>query len=233
MPDLDDFLNKIEPVVSNEPVITEPVITEPVVEPIVTEPVVPVKTNADFAKERIEARDNKLREQNTQYETALNRVAKQLGITVEQLLEKQQVEADKQEAEKKGIDPDTQKRLRELELKNEQSEKRIQDQTFQYNIVDLQKTYSLDRQSLVEFVNTATEMGIDLMSTNLDYKTVYKAINYEKMMQTTIESEKQKWLAEQERKRNQSPSVNINQSKGNSNTPSGKTLNDFLDLIKE
>jgi len=138
-----------------------------------------------------------------QYEKMLDKVAKQKGISKDELVENLQREADEKEAKEKNISPEIQKQLREQQEALENLKQERQREVFNSKFEKLSEKHPMDNDQARDFVNQAIEKGIDLGNPNTDFEAVYVALNYNDIIENVrkeTEQEVLKRIEEQEKK---------------------------------
>ena len=151
-----------------------------------------------------------------QYEQMLDKLAKQQGITKDELVEKLQTEADQKEAKEKDISPEIQKQLREQQEALDNLKQERQREVFNSKFDKLTEEHPMDNDQAREFVQSAIDMGVDLGNPNTDFKAVYIALNHESIIEKAREEERQNTLKRIEEQNKKSPGLNKkrNQSDG-------------------
>ena len=173
----------------------------------------PKKEESSVIRElRSQQREAKAREK--EYEATIERIAKQQGISKDELLANLQDQADKKQAEELKISPEIQKKLREQEEMLEKLQVESQRRAFNSRYDDLVKEYPMDTEQGKAFVQTAMDHGFDLMNPSLDFKTVYRALNYDTLVSDVRKQVEQEVLARIEKQQNKSPG--ISQKRGQS-----------------
>ena len=153
-----------------------------------------------------------------EYEAMIERIAKQQGISKDELVEKLQQEADEKEAKEKNISPEIQKQLREQQEALDNLKQERQREVFNTKFDKLADEFDhlKDNEKARDFVKTAIDMGFDLGNPNTDFRAAYIAQNYESLVQKAREEERQKTLQRIEEQNKKSPGLNKkrNQSDG-------------------
>ena len=153
-----------------------------------------------------------------EYEAMIERIAKQQGISKDELVEKLQQEADEKEAKEKNISPEIQKQLREQQEALENLKQERQREVFNTKFDKLADEFDelQDNEKAREFVKSAIDMGFDLGNQNTDFRAAYIAQNYEALVEKARDEERQKTLQRIEEQNKKSPGLNKkrNQSDG-------------------
>jgi hypothetical protein len=172
------------------------------------------------------------------YLSTLTRIAESQGLSVEELIAKQQEEADRRIAQQKGITPEIQKQLREYEERVKALEIENKRTVFNRNAEVLMAKYNMDLPKFEEFVRQAHNAGFDLIKNpSLDFDILYKALNYDTLVQTKEAQVRESILADLQQKQQQSPGINKTNNP-NSGTPSADSSDDdieswFASTLKE
>lgn len=106
--------------------------------------------------------------------------ASKLGITgetIEEVLEKLEAHDIKSEADKKGLTEEQIKKEKELEEKMKNLNQSQTEMLFNQRAFDLQKNKGLSSEEINKFVVEAAEIGINLLSTGVDFKRIYERLN--------------------------------------------------------
>lgn len=140
------------------------------------------------------------------YLQSLEKIAKAQDMTVDELVEKLEDEADEKQAKEKGVSKEIQKQLRtqQEQLTKLEAERRQQD--FLARAQSLAERYSLKQEDLKTFVKDAYEQGFDLMQPNVNFEAAYNAVNHETLIEQARKDERQKVYAEIERQKESSSS---------------------------
>ena len=242
-PNLDEFLEKVEP--TPDPTPNPDPDPKPDPDPVIDtvpepdsipdpdpdqtpDPGADDKNDSNVIKNmRISYRTEKTRADTNA--ALIEKAAKNANLTVEEYTVKLTEEADKAEAEAKGVSPEIAKQLREQTDKINQMEASQKRAVFIQNIGVLEKSQTLNEEQLKQFVNDAGTAGFDLGSPNVSFEAVYFALNHESFEKTTREDERQKVYAEIELQKKQSPA---NSSVGGSGDVGKGNLDDFLKNVK-
>lgn len=136
----------------------------------------------------------------------LEKIAKAQDMTVDELVEKLEDEADEKQAKEKGVSKEIQKQLRtqQEQLTKLEAERRQQD--FLARAQNLAERHSLKQEDLKTFVKNAYEQGFDLMQPNVNFEAAYYAVNHEALVEQARKDERQKVYAEIERQKESSSS---------------------------
>lgn len=159
----------------------------------------------------------------------IEKAAKNANLTVEEYTAKLEEDADKAEAEAKGVSPEVAKQLREQDTKIKQMEESQKRENFLKNIGALEKVQTLSGDQLKSFVTDAGAAGFDLGNPNVSFEAIYFALNHDSFEKTTREDERQKVYAEIELQKKQSPA---NSRTGVSGDVGKGNLDDFLKNVK-
>lgn len=165
---------------------------------------------------------DRTKKDNETYLSTLKRIAEDQNITVDELVTRQREEADRTIAQQKGITPEIQKQLREYEDRVRSLETENKRATFNRNAEAVMNKYNLDMTKLGEFVQQAKDTGFDLISNPaLDFDVLYRALNYDALLQSREAQVREAVLADIQQKQLQSPGVGkINNPNPGTPTPS-------------
>ncbi|QWE49701.1 hypothetical protein [Paenibacillus phage SV21] len=183
------------------------------------------KQNSAFAEMR---RTNKeLQEQLAEkgkYVQVLEQLANEKGMSLDSLVEALEERKLEVEAEQKNMPVEALKRMKELEKRTQELEELQIQQRFNQQMHDLVNNYSLSQDDIDEFFKQVEEKGINVLQS--DVETIYKALNFDKLLQKTVEEKRQAELAEKKKRQRTSTEV----VKGGGNAPEAEEISDeFVD----
>lgn len=150
------------------------------------------KAEKKRAKELEEAR-LKLEEENRTTKEKLLKAIK-LGIkgeTEEEILENLSAYEVKEEAGKTGLTEDQVRKEAQLKAEMEALSREKQETLFNKRAYNLQKEVGIDDNQLLEFIQVATEIGVNLLSTTTDFKKIYDRIMGTNVIATVTEKDRQ------------------------------------------
>lgn len=124
----------------------------------------------------------------------LQKLADQQGVSVEELESQIQAAEDKKTAEQKGIPVEVQALMRQQEARIRQLEEQTIKQDFNARANNLMKANNLTEQQFIEFAQQAQATGIDIFKPGTNLDTLYKAVNFEKLISTKEAELRQKIL---------------------------------------
>jgi hypothetical protein len=166
------------------------------------------------------------------YEDAISKLAKQQGVSPDDLISKLQEESDEKEAKSKGISPEIQKQMREDQERIKNLEEENNRGQFVRKLSELQGDTKLDRTGLEQFIKDASARGFDLMTdANVNFSDLYFAMNRDQIINQRVEQERQKWLANQEKRKKKNPGNSEIGGSGNTNSGKKGDLNSALDEV--
>ncbi len=118
------------------------------------------------------------RDQLAQSDKFLADMAKQYGLTKDQLIERFENDQIKKEAEEQGI-PETQiRRIQEMEKKLKEAEETKDREVFNIKADALASKYKLAEGQMISLFEEAAKMGIDILKNPNLLEVAYKALNY-------------------------------------------------------
>lgn len=148
-----------------------------------------------------------IRSESDKYQALLKRIADSQGVTIDQLEAKLQEEEDARIAQTKQIPVETQRQLREAEERIRQLEEANIRNNFNLRAERLQREFQLTPEQMQAFAQQAYASGIDILNSNVDLNILYRAFNYETIINDIREQEKQRVLQEINKNKQQSPEV--------------------------
>lgn len=157
----------------------------------------------------------------------LEKAAKLAGMTVDEYKEKLDEDLAKQEAERTGMTPEQLKAIKDKDDRIAALEEEQRQTNFIRNLTNVKNANSLDEPSLRTFVADATKAGFDLTNPNLNPDLVYKALNFNSLVDKVREETRQAVLAEIEKQGNAGPGV-VQTNGGNG----GKTKTNLDEALK-
>lgn len=140
-----------------------------------------------------------------EYEAMIEKIAKQQGISKDELVNKLQQEADEKEAKEKNISPEIQRQLREQKEALDDLRQERQREVFNNKFNKLTEEYPMDDAQAREFVKNAIDKGIDLGNPNTDFEAVYIALNYKDILAKAKRETEQEVLARIEKQKKNAP----------------------------
>lgn len=146
------------------------------------------KSNKAFAELRIA---------NKKYKDFFDRVSKVSGLTEEQFINNMIQNLDAEQAKRQNTSPEVIQKLREQDERISQYEQREREKDFMNGLNILQTKFNLSQKELGEFVRDVASKGIDLMSSKLDYETLYKGLYFDKLVEKEVEKKRQEMITAQ------------------------------------
>lgn len=175
------------------------------------------KSAKAFAEMRVKA---------TSYERALQRAADLEGLSVEEYLQKLDQKDIERRAKETNMDPEVLKRIEVLERERQE----VLEMKARYHIENqfkvITEKYGASQDELLMFTADLQKQGFNFFDLNVNYETLYKGMNYEKL----IEKERQKWIARAE-KGSSAGSVMSKNGKTSDKGAKVETMNDLEDLL--
>ena len=175
------------------------------------------KSAKAFAEMRVKA---------TSYERALQRAADLEGLSVEEYLQKLDQKDIERRAKETNMDPEVLKRIEVLERERQE----VLEMKARYHIENQFKVitdkYGASQDELLMFTVDLQKQGFNFFDLNVNYETLYKGMNYEKL----IEKERQKWIARAEKGSSAGSVMNKN-GKTSDKGAKVETMNDLEDLL--
>ena len=119
------------------------------------------------------------RDQLAQSEAFLNDLAKQYGLTKDQLIERFEKDQIKKEAEEQGLTETQVRKMREMETKLQAVEEEKNREVFNIKADALSSKYKLNEGQMITLFEEAAKMGLDIIKNPNLLEFAYKAVNYE------------------------------------------------------
>lgn len=94
------------------------------------------------------------------------------------------------------VSPEILKRMDTLESQNNSLLEARNREMFAANLKNMQTNLGLSDKDIKEFVDYAVKENIDLTIPGTNFTTLYRGLFYDKLMTRTVESERQKWIAQ-------------------------------------
>lgn len=131
------------------------------------------KRNEAFRKLRQE------RDDLAESEKFIKELAKQYGLTKEQLVERFEKDQIKKEAEEQGLTEAQVRKMREMEQKLQEVEETKDREVFNIKADALSTKYKLSEGQMITLFEEAAKMGLDIIKNPNLLEFAYKAVNYE------------------------------------------------------
>jgi hypothetical protein len=131
------------------------------------------KRNEAFRKLRQE------RDELAESEKFIKELAKQYGLTKEQLVERFEKDQIKKEAEEQGLTEAQVRKMREMETKLQAVEEEKNREVFNIKADALSNKYKLSEGQMITLFEEAAKMGLDIIKNPNLLEFAYKAVNYE------------------------------------------------------
>ncbi len=131
------------------------------------------KRNEAFRKLRQE------RDELAESEKFIKELAKQYGLTKEQLVERFEKDQIKKEAEEQGLTETQVRKMREMETKLQAVEEEKNREVFNIKADALSSKYKLNEGQMITLFEEAAKMGLDIIKNPNLLEFAYKAVNYE------------------------------------------------------
>ena len=155
----------------------------------------------------------------------LQRIANSRGITVEELQDAIQAEEDKRQAQNNNIPIEIQQRIRTQEEKIKNLEMQNLRNDFDLRAGKLKSEYQLNDQQVIDFAQKAEALGLNVFTPGLDLVTLFRAINYDSVVNDLKNSIRQEVLNELQNSNNTNAINNIPGTK----QPDTSTKNDMTE----
>ena len=120
------------------------------------------------------------RDQLAESERFLNDLAKQYGLTKDQLIERFEKDQIKKEAEEQGLTEDQVRKMRDMERQLQEVEEEKNREVFNIKAEALSNKYNLNEGQMIRLFEEAATMGIDVLKNPNLLEFAYRAVNYEK-----------------------------------------------------
>lgn len=154
----------------------------------------------------------------------LARIAKEQGISIEQLEEHITAKENKRRGEELGVSPEVaaqlaaqEHRIQELETQNARID-------FNNRVDNFQREFNLTPEATMEFLQAAQQQGFDVLKQGVNLSTIYRAINFERLSQAKEAEIRQQILNEMQQQRE-----NSNNIPGNAVVPPAGNSEDMSD----
>jgi hypothetical protein len=187
---------------------------------------------AHHAFERLRKENEEIRQQlqaQKRYADTITEIANKSGMTPEQVLEKYEQSKIAEEAKRNNVPVDVWERQlnteRELQaMKQQQTAERFNNQM--NAIVD---NYKLNEDDAMDFLRQASSSGFDVYNVDLD--KVYRALNFETVLEREVEARRQKELAE--KKKRQTSTAVVSKGSTPTLTSPGELSDEEFEEIEE
>lgn len=188
-------------------------------EPTPTEPVKPnpSMTNREMAEARV---------QNKKYKDAITAAAKAANMSEDEYLAKIQEDALAKRATDQNVPPEILRRLEAAEQELAATREKQAQEHLGRQFAGIQSKYKLSDADLTQFVQALADQGHDFQNTRADYELLYRGMYHEKL----VEADRQAWLADANRARQQASNPNPVRGAGSPEPHKMETLED-LDAI--
>lgn len=132
------------------------------------------KRNEAFRKLREE------RDKLAESEAFLQDLAKQYGLTKEQLIDRFEKDQIKKEAEEQGLTETQVRKMKDMERKLQEVEEAKNREVFNIKADALATKYKLSEGQMITLFEEAAKLGLDVLSNPNLLEFAYRAVNYEK-----------------------------------------------------
>lgn len=131
-------------------------------------------------------------------EKPLKRAAEAAGLSVEEFLAQIENVAINKQAQDQGITPEILRRLETAEENTRAFQVEAAKLRLQQSFNNLQNTFNLTEQDMVQFAQTCVQQGIDLTQPNINMEVLYRGMNYD----TLVNRARQEWITQDTKNRN-------------------------------
>jgi hypothetical protein len=147
----------------------------------VDEPEPAPAVNDDDVHKRNEAfkQLRKERDELAQSDKFLAELAKQYGLTKEQLMQRFEEDRIKKQAKEQGIPEDQIRKMQEMEKRLQQVEESKQREVFNIKAESLAAKYNLGEQEMVKIFQESAKLGLDIIRNPELLDFAYRAVNYD------------------------------------------------------
>lgn len=137
----------------------------------------------------------------------LARIAKEQGISVEQLEEHITAKENKRRGEELGVSPEVaaqlaaqERRIQELETQNTRMD-------FNNRVDAFQREFKLTPEATMEFLQNAQQQGFDVLKPGVNLSTIYRAVNFDRLSKAKEAEIRQQILNEMQQQRENGNSI--------------------------
>ncbi len=109
----------------------------------------------------------------------IKELAKQYGLTKEQLVERFEKDQIKKEAEEQGLTEDQVRKMRDMEAKLQQVEETKDREVFNIKADALASKYKLSEGQMITLFEESAKMGLDIIKNPNLLEFAYRAVNYD------------------------------------------------------
>ena len=120
------------------------------------------------------------RDQLAESEAFLQDLAKQYGLSKEQLIERFEKDQIKKEAEEQGLTEAQVRKMRDMERKLQEVEETKNREVFNIKADALASKYKLNEGQMIRLFEESAKMGLDVLTNPDLLEFAYRAVNYEK-----------------------------------------------------
>ena len=120
------------------------------------------------------------RDQLAQSEAFLNDLAKQYGLTKDQLIERFEKDQIKKEAEEQGLTESQVRKMKDMERKLQEVEEVKDREVFNIKADALASKYKLNEGQMIRLFEESAKMGLDIIKNPNLLEFAYRAVNYDK-----------------------------------------------------
>lgn len=215
-----------------EPTETEP--TEPVEE--ATEPTEPEEETPPVEEEQFvkDARAfQEMRRELDGYRKLVANIQNARGLkNTDEVLDVLSKEALDTQAQQKGMDPETLKRLNDLEEQNTRLEQERKHQATVAAFGLLQTDMGLTQKEVISFAETLQNKGYDIFNNSIPLTELYRGMHFDKLVEKAVSKKEQEILASQKDANTTTPTP-LKGGGGSIETPEIKTQEDFRKFLAQ
>jgi hypothetical protein len=167
-------------------------ITETDTESVSEEEVLPeTEPEEDEVKAESEAKTAKafaeMRVSLSRYDKFFKSLGAATGLSEEDVMNKLLTDVQTKEAKEKNLDPEALAIIQKQQEELNTLRQRELDNAFVQNVTSFQKELGLSESERDMFFQQAVDLGVDLFNPPMDFKLIYKAVNYDKLVQKEID----------------------------------------------
>ena len=215
------------PEVTPEPQTPDVAQPEPTVETpeqTTQQPETPAPDNNNSTIKQMREQISQSKKEAQKAQELLARIAKEQGISVEQLEEHITAKENKRRGEELGVSPEVaaqlaaqERRIHELETQNARMD-------FNNRVDAFQREFKLTPEATMEFLQTAQQQGFEVLKPGVNLSTIYRAVNFDRLSKAKEAEIRQQILNEMQQQRE-----NGNSIPGNSTVPATPGQEDMSD----
>lgn len=137
----------------------------------------------------------------------LARIAKEQGLSVEQLEASITEKENKKRGEELGVSPEVAAQLAAQERRIQELETQNTRMNFNNRVDAFQREFKLTPEAVMEFLQTAQQQGFDVLKPDVNLSTIYRAVNFDRLSKAKEAEIRQQILNEMQQQRENGNSI--------------------------